>query len=198
MASWTAPSTISGSKWFGPGSSPIISPSNWDAQVLSNLCVLSVHDHSGSAGGGVTLAASLFPAIDNDQFSPFFPTASTNWSRENNTNWLLMGIVSTSNNNATIAYDVYLRDGTYQLDFLSGCGSAMGILVACLNGTCITSASWNLYKSDAETANVCAGISFTASGYGERQLTFAVNASDASSTGYIARLNMMSVRRTGA
>jgi len=198
MATWTAPSLFSTSAWNGPGGSPIISPSRWDALVLANACVLAVHDHSGSAGEGIAFAASLFPAIDNDQFSPFFPTASTNWSRENRTTWLLMGCVSTSTNGDAISYDVYLRDGTYQLDFLSGCGSAMGIVVACLNGTCMTGASWDCYKSGAETANVGASVSFTASGYGERQLTFAVNGSQVNSTGYIARLNMMSVRRTGA
>lgn len=198
MAVWTTPSLFSTSAWDGPSGCPIISPSRWEALVLANSCVLAVHDHSGSAGEGVALTASLFPAIDNDQFSPFFPTASANWVRENNTSWLLRGCVSTSTNNGTISYDIYLRSGTYQLDFLSGCGSAMGIVVACLNGTCMAGASWDCYKSGAETANAGASVSFTASGYGERQLTFAVNGSNVSSTGYIARLNMMSVRRIGA
>lgn len=198
MASWTTPSAISGTVWDGPSGCPIVSPSNWTNQVLSNLCVLSVHNHSGSAGEGIALAGSSFPAIDNDSFSPFFPTASTNWSIENISGWVLAGVVSTSNLNATISYPLYLRDGTYQLNFLSGCGSAMGIITTCLNGTCIIGASFDCYKSGAETANINASVSFTASNFGERQLTFAINASGASSTGYIARLNMISINRTGA
>ena len=51
---YTSTSSISSSVWYGPGGSPIISPSQWQTQVVNNLAVLAVHDHSASAGEGAS------------------------------------------------------------------------------------------------------------------------------------------------
>lgn len=193
---YTAPCAISGAGWDGPSGCPIISPSRWQTMVLDNLCVLALHDHSGSAGEATTFATSLFPAIDNDYFSPFFPTGSANWSLNNRTSgWLLLGVANTCTQGATISYDIYLRSGTYQLNFLSGCNASAAILTCCVNGS--SAGTVDLYDS-VSSSNVSGSISFTASGAGERQLTFAADTRNASSAGYIAELNLISLRRTGA
>ena len=194
---YTNPCAISGGQWDGPSGCPIISPSRWQTDVLDNLCALALHNHSGSAGeGGITFVASSFPAIDNDAFSPFFPTASANWSLTNRTsNWLLLGVATTVTQGASISYDVYLRDGTYQLNFLSGCNSKAAIITCCISGASVGSV--DLYDS-VSSSNVSGSISFSITGAGERQLTFATDTKNDSSTGYEADINFIAIRRTGA
>lgn len=197
---WTSVSLMSTSAWNGPGGSPIISPSRWQTQVIDNLCVLALHNHSGSAGeGGTSFSSSAFPAIDNDAFSGVFPTASTNWLLQlqamPNGLYPLYGYVSTSTQNATISYTTYLRSGTYKLEYLSGCGSAMGIITTCINGSSVFTT--DRYNSGAELDAQPVSASFTASGFGERLLTFAIDTKNVSSNGYIARICHISLRRTG-
>ena len=119
MASWTATSPISGSKWDGPSGCPIVSPSNWQAQVLDNLTVLAGHDHSGSAGEGASIiAASLFPTLDSQFVSALFPSACAGtWSIGINTDKNSVGFnkVSTCTIGACIAYPIYIRDGVYEV-----------------------------------------------------------------------------------
>jgi len=127
---YTSTSSIGGSQWYGPDSCPIISPSRWQTQVLDNLCVLALHDHSGSAGeGSASLISTIVPpAGQRDFMSPFFPSASTNWSLEIVNNWPGAGRVSTSTNGASITYDVYLGTGIHTIWFQYGKGSSFGII----------------------------------------------------------------------
>lgn len=196
---------FAGNQWDGPTGCPIISPSNWTTYVLNNLCVLALHDHgavgtSASAGEGKVLAGSLFPALDYDHFSGIFPIASTNWTRETRGTYLLNFAVATSTQSATIDYDIYIRSGTYKLTFLAACGSAMGVITACVNGSSIGTV--DRYKSGVEEniatyANVAASLSFTSSGAGEKKLTFTADTKNTNSAGFIARINSIQVLRTG-
>ena len=194
MATFTATCRFGGTVWDGPSGCPIVSPSNWQKYVLDNSCVLALHDHSGSIGEGQVLAGSYFPAIDSDHFSAFFPVASSNWDRNSDGNVMLAGEVSTAIQSATIAYDVYLRSGTYRLRIISGCGTDMGILTACVNGSAI--GTFDLYAAAAGN-NRNASLSFAVSGAGEKTLTFAPDTKNVSSAGYSACLAWISVARTG-
>ena len=194
MASWTSTSPISGSVWDGPTGSPIISPSNWQRQVLDNLTVLANHNHSGSAGEGQSFAASFFPSLDNDYFSPFFPTASSNnWSYLVNQNSRANGL-TTSACGASVAYDVHLRHGTYTIKTLWSFGGAnpSGIPNAILGGSDL-----GLGTSTAGGGiRTWAGVSVSAAG--EYQLAFRIGASRALSTVYNATLGRIAIWRTGS
>ncbi len=219
---WQAPSSVSSSPWYGPGSSPIISPSRWTQQVLNNLCVLALHNHSGSTGEGASTLSTALQSFTGqaDVISPFFPSASTNWSLFTSTCWPGNGAISTSTNGASITYDVYWGPGTHNVDFFYGKGSSFGIITACVTGNSPvgTNGSIDGYRTGAElpaiggcaltnslatfsfrvfsqqefTASGCA-VTGSLVGSGRFQLKFAVSGSGASSTGYIARLGYMRI-----
>src|SRR3990167_6119987 len=192
---WTATSPISGSKWDGPSGCPIISPSNWHVQVLDNLTVLASHDHSGSAGEGLFVPpASFFPAIDNDTFSAFFPTACTGWIKEtaptgSNAAWIYNGVVATSTLDASIAYDIYTRTGTYTLDLYGNlpAGLSRGVLTACINGSGIGTMGYGSNNS------VCG---FSINTNGEKTLTLIV--SSCIENEYTVKFSAIYIRRTGS
>ena len=191
---FTSTCVISGTVWDGPSGCPIISPSNWQTYVLNNLCVLALHDHSGSAGEGIIFSASNFPAIDNDYFTAFFPTASTNWNITVDTGNYLNGYVLSTGSGNPISYDVYMRSGTYLLKILTITNASQGILTACLNK--ISIGTMDLY-SGAQVANTTASLSFAASGAGTRQLTFVVSTKNALSEDFVSRITAIYLRRTG-
>src|SRR3990167_10267437 len=119
---WTSVSLMSTSAWNGPSGSAIISPSKWQTQVLDNLCVLALHNHSGSAGEGATLTASAQAGMDVDRFFPFLPVASLGtWTivREGasvaNPYFGDFYMSTCGASNASIVYDVYTRQGTYRV-----------------------------------------------------------------------------------
>lgn len=192
---FTATCRFSGTAWDGPSGCPIVSPSNWDTYVRNNTCILAIHNHSGSLGEGQVLPGSWFPAIDSDHFSAFFPVASTNWNRGGDANLMLVGALKTATQNAIASYDVYLRDGTYRLRVITGCGPNFAILTACINGSQI--ATIDCYRAAADVDNNNASVSFTASGAGEKTLTFATDTKNASSGGYTAEITYISIVRTG-
>ena len=133
MAIFTSVSLMSTSAWNGPGGSPIISPSRWNALVASNLAVYGNHNHAASAGEGASqiFAASYFPSLDVQYIYPWFPVENTGWVMENRTYWPGMGCMSTSTLGARIAYDIYLRAGRWHLSFYWGGGDDGGMLTAC-------------------------------------------------------------------
>jgi len=217
---YTSPSSISSSTWVGPDGSPIISPSNWQAQVVSNLCVLALHDHSASAGEGASSLSSCLLGFGGMQeyISPFFPSGSTNWSLDlGRTGWGGGGAVSTSTNGASISYDVYFNPGVHGVQFFYGKGSAFGIVTATLSGASTVSSpssidaqvagaeqpptgstaltnmgtfNFNVYTV-AEQTTLGSAVTGSLVGSGRYTLTFKVSGSNASSTGYIARLGYM-------
>ena len=133
MAAFTSVSLMSTSAWNGPGGSPIISPSRWNALVASNLAVYGNHNHAASAGEGASqiFAAINFPSLDVQYIAPWFPVENTGWIAENRTNWPGMGCMSTSTLGAKIVYDVYLRPGRWHISFYWGGGADGGMLTAC-------------------------------------------------------------------
>ena len=193
MASWTTTCAISGTVWDGPSGCPIISPSNWQTYVLDNLTVLSVHNHSGSAGEGLFVPpGSFFPAMDNDYFSAFFPTASLNWVQETQGGAIQVynGVIATSTQNACVTYDVYLRTGTYTLDIhgLRSTGETDGRFTACINGASVGVAPAGVYFT-----SVCG---FSVSNAGEKQLALKIETNGGST--YIAKFSAINIRRTGS
>lgn len=155
---YTSTSPVSSSPWYGPQSSPIISPSRWQTQVLDNLCILALHNHSGSAGeGSASLSTcSITSTGQQGYLTPFFPNASTNWILETGINtWPGYSRVSTSSNGASITYSLYLGTGIHSFKFFYGKGSSFGIITASLKGssplTTSTASSYDGYISGAES-----------------------------------------------
>lgn len=201
MSSWTSTSPISGSKWDGPTGCPIISPSNWQEQVLDNLTVLANHNHSGSAGEGVGTLSGFAPAVDNDRFSAFFPTACNGWVIENNSGsfseWVpFYGVVATSTQGAWIGYDVYLRPGaSYSVTILGGKEATPGgIITGCIGGSRFNASNNFAFGGNATIVEYTMTIpSAMIANSGEHQLAFAM---DTSSTGsYVGRISYIVVRR---
>ena len=144
MASYTSVSLMSTSAWDNAGGCPVVSPSVWNPVVASNLCVLSLHNHSGSAGEGVTtpISSSQFPTMDVQYIWPWFPTLNTCWTPQVASYWPGLGCMATSSIGAVLEYDVYLKRNNangevWQLDFFVSGGSVSGnegVLAACLGG----------------------------------------------------------------
>lgn len=135
MAAFTSVSLMSTSAWNGPGGSPIISPSRWNALVASNLAVYDNHNHAASAGEGASqiFSASHFPSLDVQYIYPWFPITNNGWILETSTSFPGMGQISTSTLGAVLEYDVYIRPGTWQITILYGYGQ--GIWAASLGGS---------------------------------------------------------------
>ena len=133
MASYTSVSLMSTSAWDNAGGCPVVSPSVWNPIVASNLCVLSLHNHSGSAGEGVTtpISSSQFPTMDVQYIWPWFPTLNTCWTPQVASYWPGLGCMATSSIGAVLEYDVYLKRNNangevWQLDFFVSGGSVDG------------------------------------------------------------------------
>lgn len=213
---YTSPSPLPNAIWNGPNGSPIISPSQWQTQVVDNLAILAIHNHSGSAGEGAsTLSANTgFGGGQRETITPFFPSACTSWVYASALTWPGGGHISTSTNGASISYDVYWGTGVHTAYVFYGKGSSFGRFTACLSGASVFSgtASYDGYKSGAEQPpsgasaltqvasfqfNIYTVAEFSASGSavtgslvgaGKYQLVIKVSGSNASSTGYISRL----------
>ena len=174
MASWTATSPISGSKWDGPSGCPIVSPSNWQTQVLDNLTVLAGHDHSGSAGEGIAITvASLFPTVDSEVRSALFPSASSSgWAIELETGKNTFGFirVSTCTVGASITYPIYVRDGTYELSIEGGANSNARVTIYIDSDIVVADHTWL-------GATTC--VLYSSSTYGEKVLKFIMSGSNA-------------------
>jgi len=197
---FTTTSPFSSSTWNGPSGCAIISPSQWQAQVLDNINVLSEHNHSGSVGEGLSFSASVFPAIDNDIFSCFFPIQSLGaWARGYDTTFLYNGaIVPNGALNTCIAFPVYLRSGMYSLSILCQTASDAGTATATLwSGTASQSIGSLDFYSTPTAANQILSFTFTASGGGERLLILRLSSSNVGSNGYYAYLQAISINRTG-
>lgn len=223
MATFTSVSLVSTSPWYGPSSCPIISPSRWAQQVLDNLCVLALHNHSGSLGEG----ASTFSAIANiptgqqEVINPYWPTASTNWFLQRNTNLYDEFEVGTCTNGASITYSVYLGTGLHTIQLLYSRSACGGILTGCLSGgsnlaspssidtqasgvrsypagSLATTASgtatmqFRVYTTEEFSAS---GSAVTGSlvGSGKYTLTLKVSGSNASSLGYQAFVHQIKI-----
>lgn len=192
MASFTSTSPFSGSVWDGPTGSPIVSPSNWQTQVLDNLTVFENHNHSGSAGEGIAvIAGSFFPTIDNDYFSAMFPVASTGWNLRVASAVHLFGGACATTYGASIAYDVYLRSGVYTIQggFYLG-----GVTTGCID----------VYIDDIIKGQMPPNIGFSVLtltsvsvvGAGERRLKFVNVPQNGSASDPL--INYISVRRTSS
>lgn len=213
MATFTSVSLMSTSAWDDGSGCPIVSPSRWNPLVASNLQVIAAHDHSASAGEGASIvfAASYFPVMDVQYIYPWFPVGNASWVIENKTGWPGMGCMSTSNLGAYIEYDLYMRSGSWELVFIMGSGSAMGILSACIGGSALSfgaSTVADRYATGAEvpggsfaynTANI-ASINMAPganSGNGRKILRIQVTSKNANSSGYIGRVGYLKLRRYG-
>ncbi len=210
---YTSTSPVSSSPWYGPGSSPIISPSRWQTQMLDNLCVLALHNHAASAGEGASSFSSsvIFATGEIANIYPFFPSASTNWSDRIDSAWMSNGNVSTSTNGASITYNVYWGVGVHTVWFYYGKGSSFGIITGCATGastlsnpssidgyvagaeqipssiTSVASFQFRVYTTEEFAASGCT-VTGSLVGSGKYQLKFKVSGSNVGSTGYIARL----------
>lgn len=210
---FTSTSPISGSVWDGPGTTcPIISPSNWQTQVLDNLTVLANHNHSGSAGEGIEIiAGSFFPTIDDDIFSGFFPVASTNWDFKGASILPYSGMISSSIDGASISYDLYLRSGVYTINsyhIQQGEASRYGATKVCIDSTLTGCVGQFDHANGGTGPSVAGGETYgklavpisasIATGAGERRLIL-VSASSftASGTqGYGGGISVISIHRT--
>jgi len=140
MASYTSVSLMSTSAWDNANACPVVSPCRWNELVASNLCVIKLHDHAGSAGDGTAsiISASQFPAMDVQYIWPWFPTYNSGWVAEVASTWPGNGRMSTSTLGAVMEYDVYMRPGQWELVWMATLGSAMGAVSACIGGSHLT------------------------------------------------------------
>ena len=183
MATFVSTSPISGSDWDGPTGCPIISPSNWQAQVLDNLTILANHNHSGSAGEGIAVvAASFFPTIDNDYFSAMFPVASTGAVVRSvgglTTSVPAAGGVRLTGDGATVEYDIYTRTGEYNIGaymWQDATDSLVGVVNVFIDNACIGTMQGEITIGDGVLYNRIAGASLV--GAGERRLKLSLTAS---------------------
>ena len=147
MASYTSVSLMSTSAWDNANACPVVSPCRWNELVASNLCVIKLHDHAGSAGDGTAsiISASQFPAMDVQYIWPWFPTYNSGWVAEVASTWPGNGRMSTSTLGAVMEYDVYMRPGQWELVWIATLGSAMGAVSACIGGSHVTPFSEHVF-----------------------------------------------------
>lgn len=140
MPAFTSVSLMSTSAWNGPGGSPIVSPSRWNALVANNLAVIGNHNHTASAGEGAStiFSACYFPSLDVQYIYPWFPVTNTGWVMENRADWPGMGCISTSTLGAILEYDTYIRPGTWKFSWITGQGANFGKIAACIGSSPIS------------------------------------------------------------
>src|SRR3990167_10269542 len=217
MASFTSVSLMSTSSWDNGSGCPIISPSRWNPIVASNLSVIENHDHAASAGeSSQSFAAHYFHAIHTQYIEPWFPVSNDGWVIEQNANWPGGGCLSTSTLGAALEYDIYLPTGNISHEFVMyhGTGSAMCFVAACVNGSPIGDVDFLVgttifsgYVGPTEvpgggdfslTTIVAASTQFTppaSGGCGMHKLRIQTVYKQDNSSGYIARIGYMKVRR---
>ena len=214
MASYTSVSLMSTSAWDNANACPVVSPCRWNELVASNLCVIKLHDHAGSAGDGTAsiISASQFPAMDVQYIWPWFPTYNSGWVAEVASTWPGNGRMSTSTLGAVMEYDVYMRPGTWVLQWLSTLGSAMGAVSASIGGSRVTNFEDYVFGgidfnaagaesvdgdytlgTDNETGNI--NFSYTGPRSGRMKLRFENIVGQ--STFYENRIGFIKLRRSG-
>lgn len=214
MASYTSVSLMSTSAWDNAGACPVVSPSVWNPLVASNLCVIKLHDHAGSAGDGIAtiISASQFPALDVQYFPPWFPTYNSGWVLEVASTWPGNGRMSTSTLGAVLEYDVYMRPGTWNVQWMSTGGSAMGAMSASIGGSHVTPFSdyvfggIDCFTAGTETVdgdysplfdNEIQGVQFTYTGPKSGRMKLRFQSVVGQSTFYQNRIGYIKLRRTG-
>lgn len=227
MATFTSVSLMSTSAWNGPGGSPIISPSRWNALVASNLGVLANHDHSASAGEGASMvfSACYFPSLDVQYIAPWFPVENSGWVLENRVDWPGMGCISTSALGACLVYDIYIRPGTWSFSWVTGMGGNFGFIAACIGASPISFELGDMgdgfgtdrYLGGAGASEYVWGPGGAVSGcytydltYSQDNITLGANCGNGreklkirvtrkndSSDGYIAKVGYIMLQRTG-
>lgn len=137
MAAFTSVSLMSTSAWNGPGGSPIISPSRWNALVASNLAVIGNHNHAASAGEGASqiFSACYFPTQDVQYIYPWFPATNDEWVIKTDARWPGGGYIATSSIGATLTYNISIYQGQWKFLMLHFTGSAGGMYAASLGGS---------------------------------------------------------------
>lgn len=137
MATFTSVSLMSTSTWNGPGGSPIISPSRWNALVASNIAVIANHNHAASAGEGASqiFSACYFPIQDVQYIYPWFPTTNNGWVIERDIRWPGGGYMATSSIGAVLEYDVSIYQGRWNFVMFFFTGSTGGVYAASLGGS---------------------------------------------------------------
>lgn len=167
-----------------------------------DLQVFSKHNHSGSAGEGITIVGACSgasPFVRRIEINPVISPSSTNWSQINVGVAAIMNqFITTANDNTgpSVVYPLNMFPGTYNILIMHQNNPGNGIFSASLYGTYAGSIDTYNAANSYDNVIILSGIGI-ASPAASGLLKLSACGKNASSTGFTRGIQLIKVYRTG-